>query len=123
MTMNTVAEQPALFELTQIVRPTVSKQATIQQRFESFNKANPRVYAALKSLAIQMLNAGVKQYGIKGLFEILRWDFAIRTKGEPFRLSNDFTSRYARLLMEQEPELRDFFELRELRERNCEVCE
>jgi hypothetical protein len=34
---------------------------------------------------------------------------------EPFRLNNNFTSRYARLLADQEPELADVFETRRLR--------
>jgi len=118
--MNTL-QPPLLEDLAQTTTPVIARTATIQERFESFNRANPHVYKALKTLALQMLGNGVKAYGIKGLFEILRWQFSLQTSGEPFRLSNDFTSRYARLLMSQEPELAGFFELRELRERNCEV--
>lgn len=113
--------QLPLIELEQITRPKVAKSATIQERFEAFNRANPQVYAALQCLAMQMLSSGVRQYGIKGLFEILRWQFALQTKGSPFRLCNDFTSRYARLLVKNNPELDGFFEMRQLRERNCEV--
>lgn len=112
--MNTM--QPPLIEgLKQTTQPKVSKAASIQDRFESFHRANPQVYAALRSLAFQMIGNGVRQYGIKGLFEILRWQFALQTNGEPFRLSNDFTSRYARLLVKNNPELDGFFTLRELR--------
>lgn len=114
--------QPTLLEgLQQTTQPQVSKEATIQERFEAFHRANPHVYAALRSLALQMLGNGVRQYGIKGLFERLRWEFSLATKGEPFRLSNDFSSRYARLLIERNPELEGFFELRSLREKHCEV--
>lgn len=97
------------------VQPKVAREATIQERFESFHKANPHVYVALRALALQMLGSGVKEYGIKGLFEILRWQFSVQTKGEPYRLSNDFTSRYARMLVEKNPELGTFFAFRELR--------
>lgn len=108
--------QPLLIgELAQTTQPKVSKSATIQERFESFHKLNPHVYNALRALALQMQGEGVREYGIKGLFEILRWQFSLQTRGEPFRLSNDFTSRYARLLVEKNPELDGFFELRELR--------
>jgi hypothetical protein len=107
--------QLPLLELQQTITPPVSKEATIQQRFESFHRANPHVYAALRALAFQMLGNGVRQYGIKGLFEILRWQFALQTKGEPFKLCNDYTSRYARLLVKLNPELDGFFEMRGLR--------
>ncbi|MCC6455179.1 MAG: hypothetical protein IT328_09580 [Caldilineaceae bacterium] len=115
--MNTNTLQPPLLEgLQATVQPKVAKEATIQERFESFHAHNPHVYAALRTLALQMLGNGVRAYGIKGLFEILRWQFSIQTGGkEEFRLSNDFTSRYARLLVELNPELDGFFTLRELR--------
>lgn len=45
---------------------------------------------------------------------------AVLTKGEPFKLNNDFRSRYTRLLMQQEPELQGFFETRTLRERGTD---
>jgi hypothetical protein len=113
--MNATLQPPLIEGLQQTTQPKVSKEATIQDRFEAFEKANPHVYAALRTLALQMLGNGVRQYGIKGLFEILRWQFALQTNGEPFRLCNDYTSRYARLLIERNPELDGFFELRELR--------
>lgn len=114
--------QPSLLEgLTQTTQPKVARSATIQEHFESFHKHNPHVYAALKSLALQMLSNGVRRYGIKGLFEILRWQFSLQTNGEAFRLPNNFTSRYARLLIQQEPQLEGFFELCELREVKREV--
>lgn len=112
--MNAI-QQPLIEGLQQTTQPKVSKEATIQERFEAFHKSNPHVYTALRSLALQMLGNGVRQYGIKGLFEILRWQFALQTKGEPFRLCNSYTSRYARLLVERTPELDGFFELRGLR--------
>jgi hypothetical protein len=112
--MNTM-QMPLLENIRQTTEPKVSRSATIQERFESFHRANPHVYAALRSLSFQMMGSGVRQYGIKGLFEILRWQFALQTQGEPFRLSNDFTSRYARLLVQHNPELEGFFEMRGLR--------
>lgn len=122
--MNTTVLQPPLLEgLQQTTQPKVHREATIQERFEAFHKANLHVYAALRTLAFQMRGNGVKAYGIKGLFEILRWQFALQTNGEPFKLCNSYSSRYARLLVKLNPELDGFFEMRELRERNCEVAE
>lgn len=115
MTMEIV--QPSLFDdLTQIHQPRMARGATIQERFEAFHRANPQVYSALKTLSLQMLGTGVSRYGIKGLVERLRWEFAIVTKGDNFKICNSYTSRYARLLVEESPQLDGFFELRELRE-------
>lgn len=108
-------------ELTAITTPRMSRESTIQERFEAFHRANPQVYAAYRSAALQLVRQGIAHYGIAGLTERLRWDYAIQTKGEPFKICNDFRSRYARLLAQREPELKDFFEFRQLRERNCEA--
>lgn len=106
------------FELVATVTPEVSREATIQERFEAFHRANPGVYAAYRSAALQLVQSGITRYGIGSLTEMLRWEFAIRTKQDAFKINNNFRSRYARMLMEHEAELKDFFELRELREKD-----
>lgn len=101
-------------DLQATVQPTVSREATIQERFEAFHASNPRVYRALRELALAMVRAGVRHYGIKGLVEKVRWEFTMQTQGQPFKICNSYTSRYARLLVRNEPELEGFFELRKL---------
>lgn len=89
---------------------------TIWARFLAFHEANPIVYQLLKRLAFERLRRGDTRGGIGALFESLRWDREIVTRyGEGFKLSNDFRSRYVRLLIAECPELRAFFELRPLR--------
>jgi len=88
---------------------------SIQRQFEEFHAANPQVYEALRSLAFELLIRGHSCCGIGMLWEVLRWRSMMRTVGDDWKLNNNFRSRYARLLMANEPELADFFELRELR--------
>lgn len=113
--------QPSLFDeaIPPMVLPEYAKEATIQERFEAFHAANPHVYESLRALAFQMFRAGVTRYSVKSLFETLRWHYTLSTRGDTFRLNNDFTSHYARLLIEQQPELAGFFEVRALRERGA----
>jgi hypothetical protein len=106
--------QPSLFDLQPTVTPKYAKEATIQERFEAFHTQNPQVYQALRQISLQMRGRGVQHFGMKALFELLRFDFAMQTRGEDYKLCNSYTSRYARLLMEQEPELQGFFSTREL---------
>jgi hypothetical protein len=63
-------------------------------------------------MALEMRRRGHRQYGIKALFEVLRFNHAMRTEGDIFKLNNNYTALYARLLMDNEPELDDFFETR-----------
>ena len=86
---------------------------TIEQRFVEFHDANPHVYQSLVRRAIRLRRSGVTRWGVKGLFEVLRWEYALQTRGDEYKLNNSFTALYARLLMEQEPALDGFFEVRE----------
>ena len=107
--------QPTLFEpLPPMVAPAYVKGATIQEQFLAFHAANPHVYAELRRMAINLKRQGTLRYGIGGLFEVLRWRYAMQTTGSAFKLNNNWRSRFARLLMDNEPELADFFETREL---------
>ena len=86
---------------------------SLEDRFNDFHAANPHVLRALRSLALQMRRSGRKRFGIKGLFEVLRWNYALQTRNPltDFKLNNSFTSFYARLL-NMDPELAGMFETR-----------
>ena len=102
-----------LVQLT--LRPAPVALAALDDRFEAFHRENPQVFTALRALALRMVDAGVRQYGIAGLFEVLRYEHLIQTQGDGFKLNNSFRAFYARLLMEREPRLRGFFETRQQR--------
>lgn len=86
-----------------------------EQRFLEFHTANPGVYKALVTLARRFKGRGHEKCSIKMLYEVCRWEFLMGTDTKDgFKLNNIFTSRYSRLIMESEPDLRDFFNTREL---------
>jgi hypothetical protein len=84
----------------------------LEEKFRAFHADNPHVYTQLKDLALKMRRTGRERYGIKSLFEVMRWHRALRTTEDDFKLNNNYTSFYARLLMEREPELGGFFNTR-----------
>jgi hypothetical protein len=96
-----------------VEEPDYTDCQTIAERFEAFHARNPQVYAALRDMALELHARGHRQYGIKALYEVLRFNAAMQTHGDTFKLNNDFTALYARLLMEQEPKLKGFFEIRQ----------
>jgi hypothetical protein len=108
--------QLGLFEpVAPITRSKHAKGATIQERFESFHRLNPHIYRRLRELCLEMKRRGVPHWGIKAAWEVLRFQGVLSSGQDGFRLPNSLTSRYARLLMEREPELQDFFETREIK--------
>lgn len=102
-------------DLGDFIIPTPDPTLTIQQRFEQFHAANPWVLTALIALAESAKAHGEQRVGVKALFERLRWSYARATVGDTWRLNNTWTSRYARLIAEQRPDLADLFETRKLR--------
>lgn len=107
--MNDLATLP-LFALPPMV--TVPAYATLAERFEAFHALNPQVYDALRGMALQMKRRGMRRYSIKAMWEVLRFQ-GIAAHGDAYKLNNSFASAYARLLMEREPELDGFFEVRQ----------
>lgn len=88
--------------------------AGIQARFEKFHAENPHVYRRLRELVLEDIRRGVAVAGIDLYVSVLRWKIRMETHGDEFKINNSFRSRYARLLMEQEPELKDCFNTRRL---------
>jgi len=88
----------------------------IQRPFARFHRENPQVYEKLVYLAHKVKATGRKRYGIGSLFERLRWHYHIEMNrpDSEFKLNNNYRSRYARLIMQTEPDLGDFFDLRVL---------
>jgi hypothetical protein len=92
----------------------------ITRKFREFHEANPEVYAKLVDLAVQLKHRGRKSYGMKSLFEVMRWHRAMTTTGSEFKLNNNYTALYARLIMHNEPRLEGFFRTRESSEQVIE---
>lgn len=87
--------------------------SALELKFWKFHLANPHVYDLLVRMARQWTaRHSDKRLGIKALFERVRWEYAITISGDDFKLNNVFTAFYARLLMHQEQDFYDLFELR-----------
>lgn len=87
----------------------------LDRKFFAFHRHNPHVYEILLRLAREAKRKGKLHLGIGMLFEVMRWEMALTTTDPDFKLNNDYRSRYARLLMLNEPGLRGMFRTRTLR--------
>jgi len=92
-------------------------QRSIETRFRDFHEANPGVYTELVHLARQLQSRGYTRIGIELIWSAFRWNRMMRTTADEygFKLNDHFRSRYARLIMANEPDLRDIFQTRTLR--------
>lgn len=114
-----VLDQPPLFGIGDIPRvrhPTTGRSdSSIQERFEEFHALNPWVYRELERMTAECVRMGWKRVGIGMLFELLRYRYGEATRGDEFRLNNNFRSRYVRLLVGDHEDWRHLFEVRALR--------
>lgn len=106
------AFQPVLFD----DRARFDERDSIDMNFRKFHGKHPDVYDAVCHLARQAKRAGRDQIGIGMLWEVLRWQtfIAAGDEREPYKLNNNYRSRYARLVMDMEDDLGGFFETRQL---------
>lgn len=112
----TTAQQLGLWDTLPVYTSCASRRdQTIQERFEAFHAANPWVLEALERLTRRYLQGRRRKLGIKMLFELVRWHYAIETDDfDGFKLNNNYTSRYVRLMVERNPMWQDLFQTREL---------
>ncbi|MDQ7910776.1 hypothetical protein RB614_40425 [Phytohabitans sp. ZYX-F-186] len=85
---------------------------SLKERFWAFHEANPLVYQVLVRLAREwVVRTGRRKIGIAALFERARWEIALQTTETP-RWNNSYRAAYARLILKQEADLADLFDLR-----------
>lgn len=85
-------------------------------KFRTFHTENPHVYTKFKNLAFEMKKTGRKKYSAETIINVLRWHTDLVTKGNEFKISNDYRSIYARLLVYQYPEFEGFFSFKGMEE-------
>jgi hypothetical protein len=87
---------------------------TIAERYAAFTQANPWVYQSLVRMARELKAKGIHHYGIAALWEVLRYDWTLRTAdpNSQLKLCNDYRAFYAREIMLRVPDLDGFFTTR-----------
>jgi hypothetical protein len=91
------------------------KPDSIDARFLKFHAENPQVYAKLVELCWRVRGNGFRKYSIRTIWETLRWHYDMEIRSdEKFKLNDQFTSRYARLLMQEDEAFEGLFNVREL---------
>ena len=96
-------------------RARLEREASIDARFKLFHADNPHIYRELQRRAQALLDRGAKRIGIAAIVEAMRYDAAIESKGDQWKINNDYRSRYSRMLLDWNPQLRGVLDTRELR--------
>jgi len=108
-----MTEQLAL-DLSPLASPEIEKGLSLAEKYRIWIAANPHVLDVFEALAEPRIRAG-KRVGAKALAERVRWESALRTKGDPWRINNNHVAFIARDLIKRRPEWADAFETRHQR--------
>ena len=107
--------QPTLFPEYPIMQSQkVRRKLTLQEKFDEWLRENPNIVPLFLRYARDARESGLKHYGIGALTERVRWHVRVETKGDDFKINNNWRSRLARELARRDPSLKDFFEFRKL---------
>ena len=80
-----------------------------------WHKANPHVYELFKRFTMQAINRGHRNLSAWLIVNRIRWETSIETKGDDFKISNDFIAYYSRLFMHDHPQYKGFFRTKTLK--------
>lgn len=88
---------------------------TLFERWREWHTINPHVYDMFERFTFDLIKAGVQQSSAWLIINRMRWETALKTHGDKFRISNDFIAMYARFFMYRNPEYEGFFKTKELK--------
>ena len=80
--------------------------------FEQYDNENPEIWREFKKTTFEAISKGFKNYGSKGIFEIMRWHRGGGIKSDGWKCNNNYTSDYARKFMKLYPQHQGFFRTR-----------
>lgn len=107
-----ITELPAIHELTKEEKSSLS----IDEQFQRFHELNPHVCDAIIAVSHHARTKWhLRKWSVDAAFHALRWEYAFKTGGDDFKLNNNYTAPYSRLVLERDPSLRGFFEQRKRR--------
>ncbi len=87
---------------------------TSDEKFQAYHESNPQVFEAFVRYTSQLVMAGRTRAGAKAIMERIRWDSIIGGDDE-FKVNNNYTARFVRLLIKQRPHLAYLFSTRSLK--------
>lgn len=80
-----------------------------------WHKANPHIYELFKKFTLQAIRSGHYRLSAWLIVNRIRWETTVETKGNDFKISNDYIAFYARLFMHDYPEFDGVFKVKNMK--------
>lgn len=85
---------------------------SLRERFEEFHRRNPEVYRLFVRFSRRAKEAGRVRFSADAVLHRIRWEVEVETRGDSFKINNDWAAFYARKAMTEFADLDGFFSLR-----------
>lgn len=82
--------------------------------FQNYDSEHPEIYELFKKIAEEYIRQGYQKLSAKFIMEQIRWHYHLKTN-EYFKVSNNYTSMYARKFLNEHPKYAGFFSLKPLK--------
>jgi hypothetical protein len=86
----------------------------LKREFLIFHNKNPKLWFWIDHFALQRARNGWKHYSISSVIERARWETAIPTEEDIYKINNNHRAHYARMWMRKHPEYNGFFHIRHI---------
>ena len=81
----------------------------LKSKWWEWHKKNPQICELLDKFTFHAINKGHKKMSAWMIINRVRWETSVVTYGNPFKISNDYISMYARYFMHRYPQYKGFF--------------
>jgi hypothetical protein len=81
-------------------------------KFEKFHTDNPHIYLLFRHFALEAIKAGRNILSANMIAERIRWETTVTTKGDGYKINNNYRAYYARMFMREHPDLDGCFRVR-----------
>jgi hypothetical protein len=88
---------------------------SLKRKWWEWHKQNPHVYDLFEKFTLDAISKGHERLSAWLIVNRIRWETAVETRGDDFKISNDFIAYYARLFMHNHPRYEGFFKTKQLR--------
>jgi hypothetical protein len=105
-----IDDQPDLFE-----NPFVGYDRDTIKAFKEYHEKHPDIFEEFRKYSIEMRNTGRAHYGSQSILEKIRWHVDMMYPDQHFKVNNNFSGMYARLMIQCYPEFKEFFRTRKVR--------
>ena len=90
-----------------------SRRDELRAQCNAFHQDHPEVWEAFVYYAGKAWDAGLRRYSADAIMHRVRWELQVEKGENEFAVNNNFVSFYARRFLRENPDMGDFFELRE----------